>query len=120
MGGSGILGDPRNDFSDLRMTPIVPERPSEQQPAPATPGFVILPETGQERTAEEQREAERVQVAAKVWALLAFERLTRIQAAIDWSRDAGARLMAVVRSYQAEAEWLLIAALLGWLYLWLL
>ena len=102
------------------MNPIVPERPSEQLPTPATPGFVIIPEAAQERTAEEQREAERVQVAAKIWALLTFERLTRVQAAIDWSRDAGARLMAVVRSHQAEAEWLLLAALLGWLYLWLL
>ncbi|MGH2372447.1 MAG: hypothetical protein ACREOC_18165 [Gemmatimonadales bacterium] len=101
------------------MNPIIPERPAEQQPAPPSPGFVIQPEVVQERTAEAQREAEHIEIAAKVWALITFQDLTRAQAAIDWSRDVGARVMAFVRTHQTMVEWFFIVALLGWLYLWL-
>jgi hypothetical protein len=97
------------------LNPIIPERPADEQPAPPSPGFVVAPEVVAERTAE----SERIQIAAKVWALITFQDLTHRQAAIDWSRDASARLTALVRSHQRAVERLFIAGLLGWLYLWL-
>jgi hypothetical protein len=96
------------------MNPIIPNQPADEQPAPPAPTFVVVPEVVQERVAE----ADRIQIAAKVWAFLKFDDLTRAQAAIDWSKDAGARLMAFVRSHQDLGRWLGLAALLGLLYLW--
>ena len=96
------------------MNPIIPERATEQQPPAPAPTFVVVPEVVQERT----QEAERIEIAAKVWAFLKFEDLTRAQAAIDWSKDVGARLMAFVRLHHKQVEWVLWAVSLGFIFLW--
>jgi|SRR5882724_293157 len=96
------------------MNPIIPERPRQEQPAPPAPTFVVMPEVVQEQTAA----AERIEIAAKIWALLKFQDLTRAQAAIDWSKDVSARLMALVRTHQEAAEWIFLALSLGFFLLW--
>jgi hypothetical protein len=97
-----------------RLNPIIPNRPTEEQSAPPVPTLVVAPEVVQERVTD----ADRIQIAAKVWALLEFDDLARAQAAIDWSRDAGARLFAFVRSHQGVGRWVALATLLALLYLW--
>ncbi|HET8625530.1 MAG TPA: hypothetical protein VFM14_18360 [Gemmatimonadales bacterium] len=81
----------------------------------------MVPEAVQEQADEEQREAERIQIAAKVWALITFERLT--------GGSGGDRLVARCRRPPPDGRGavasdcgggVLMTALLVWLYWWLL
>jgi hypothetical protein len=101
------------------MNPIVPERPQAEQPRPAVPPtWVVLPPVVEERSVEQQAALEETRREARVWARVAIERLSRAQAAIDWSKDAGAQIMAEVRANQEWVNWLLLAVFLrvwvGW------
>jgi hypothetical protein len=101
------------------LNPSIPERREAEQPDPSpTPGWVVLGQAAEEQTAEQRAAQADVERVARVWARVTIERLSRAQAAIDWSKDAGTQLMAAVRSNQELLNWLLLAAILrvwiGW------
>jgi hypothetical protein len=103
------------------MSSVIPERPEEERPAPSTssPGWVVVPQHAQELTAEQQAALAESQRVARVWARVIIERLSRAQAAIDWSRDSAVQLIAFVRTHQELVIRLLLGAiLLAWFGWW--
>lgn len=102
------------------MSSVIPERPEEERRAPpsSSPGWVVLPQQAQELTVEQQAALAETQRVARVWARVTIERLSRAQAAIDWSKDSAVQLMAFVRTHQELVIRLLLGAILlawfGW------
>lgn len=102
------------------MSSVIPERPEEERPAPpsASPGWVVQPQHAQELTIDQQAALAERQRVARVWARVTIERLSRAQAAIDWSKDSAVQLMALVRTHQELVIrvllWAIFLVWFGW------